>query len=303
MKLLIGCWVSAFVLIIRSHPTWRISVSTMIPRVIRLFVCYLMMKLGLGSDHESKVLLLGLPRTGSNAIVHFFQCQGLDARHYCCDNDRARFPCREGTIGEVIHTNSVEGNADLMDRCASSARVVGGMEVEAQEPFAWFLPQHFALPLLHDAYPDAVWILNQRPDARTWASSARHWYSFTVRMLQSFGKAYYWDDPQVTEAPLEDIEDANVVYRSLEESFRRAHNETDHERRRDELAEIYTQHLQTVSQAAEEYHHKLIKIIVDDQDGVLEALEQAFGLEHRPECWTFDARKLDHDWQDFSLKT
>ena len=54
------------------------------------------------ADDSPRILLLGLPRSGSKSVHDFVTCMRPDwsSAHYCCDDDRC-----ERTCGECVHSN------------------------------------------------------------------------------------------------------------------------------------------------------------------------------------------------------
>jgi hypothetical protein len=181
-------------------------------------------------------------------------------------------------------------------------QVYSQFDVETGDPFSWFLPQHFALPLLHEAYPYSTWILNRRGSSKQWATNVLHWYSVTNRLFQSFGVDYYHDAAVTAEQEPPDTLKQRALVKEIQESFARMHNEKDHARRLQSLQDVYEQHLDKVrAYAAKVTLHKLIEINVDDPVQAGNTLAQAFPGT-RAECFGFDAAVLDNDWRDFSLK-
>ena len=193
------------------------------------------------------------------------------------------------------------------DTSSSSQQVFAGMDVETDTPFGYFLPQHFALPLLHEADPNAVWILNSRRDAETWAVNILHWFSRTTRMLNSFGVPYYSD------ILLDDVKDTlqqevteETLYSELDRAFARANNATEHERRKQALMDIYKSHTERVRQFVRHSpSHALIEVNVDDDVKaptiLANALRGRLDASAAKNCWKYDADSLDNDWKDFSL--
>lgn len=276
-------------------------------------------------DHNP-VLVLGLPRSGSLAVHNFFSCNGIRSSHYCCrrssenqafpgdNNDDYHspisFPCAGSDnnddsltkCGSCVHRNMGSNQKPFQD--CGDYQVYSQFDVETGDPFSWFLPQHFALPLLHEAYPDSTWILNRRGSSKQWATNVLHWYSVTNRLFQSFGIDYYYDAAEqkppgtANHPPLTQ----GALVKEIQRSFARMHNETDHARRLQSLQDVYEQHLDKVrAYAAQATSHALIEIDVDDPASARNTLAQAFPGT-RAECFQFDAAILDNDWRDFSLK-
>ena len=119
------------------------------------------------------VILLGFPRSGSLAIHQFFQCHGWNSAHYCCGSDTAersatQFPCLDEagpTCGDCVLKN-LKGHRPAFTDCKKKGKeenqnnnnnnniinhenmmIWSQFDVETAD--AWFLPQHFALGLLH----------------------------------------------------------------------------------------------------------------------------------------------------------
>jgi hypothetical protein len=267
------------------------------------------------------VLVLGLPRSGSVTVHNFFSLNGIRSSHYCCskrsseqqashhggdNNNDAHapigFPCGGSddslttTCGACVHRNMRNHQKPFQD--CGDYQVYSQFDVETGDPFSWFLPQHFALPLLHEAYPDSTWILNRRGSSKQWATNVLHWYSVTNRLFRSFGIDYNYDAAVTGEQePLTQ----GVLVQEIQKSFARMHNETDHSRRLQSLQDVYEQHLDHVRAYAQNTSHTLIEINVDDSLDAGKILASSFPGT-RAECFQFDAAVLDNDWRDFSLK-
>lgn len=245
------------------------------------------------------VLVVGLPRSGSLALYNFFVCNGLKSSHYCCDGTaNTAFPCaNHRTCGECVHSNW-NASRPAFAGCGGDAQVYAQFDVESHEPFEWFLPQHYALPLLHRDYPDAVWILNTRSSSNQWATSVLHWYSIANRLLNSFGLLYHKDIPETTIAPLEPLSNQKL-YVALEEAVERANDAKEHERRLRELMEVYERHSQQVREFAQSHGRKLIEVTVDDPNAGSGLVAHFPGF--KTDCWKFDADALDNDWKNLEL--
>jgi hypothetical protein len=266
------------------------------------------------------ILVLGLPRSGSQQIHDFFECNGFRSAHYCCDetstdpaiHNNTRFPCREQTCGACVHANLRLGQPAFHD-CSSSQRVQvwSRFDLESQEPFSWFLPQHYALSALHQAYNNATWILNTRSSAKQWATNVLHWNTDTHRLLNAFGIPYYsslvtnvvgYNNYTADIAPDVRQWTADQVYLELKRSLERAGNTQEYSRRLQALIQVYNRHSQWVLDANQHFgkSHPLVTLTVDDPNAG-QVLAAAFP-NTKASCWSFDADALDNDWQDFSLK-
>lgn len=289
----------------QRKPVWTMALEAVVQRSMRhlliLFVLICQIKPSLSFfwnsvDEKDLILVVGLPRSGGEALHEFFQCNSVSSSHYCCDGSgKTSFPCSGTTCGECIFANMNTSRPSLSG--CGNYRVFAQLDVETGQPFSWFLPQHYAMALLQNDYPLSTWILNRRSRSSTWADSILHWYSRATRLMTAFGLAYHPGvEPtvQMTKAYTN-----QQLYHELEQSIERAADGTEHERRRSELADAYERHAQNVRDSAAKHGQKLVEIDVDDpQTGTI--LAEAFGM--RAECWKYDANVLDNDWQDFSLK-
>jgi hypothetical protein len=254
-------------------------------------------------DESGAVLVLGLPRSGSLALHNFFTCNGVRSSNYCCSSaeissldQKTSFPCGDGetTCGACVLDNF--NNSRLPFQGCGDYQVYSQFDVETGDPFAWFLPQHFTLPVLHQADPDSTWILNRRASSKQWAINVLHWYSVSNRLMNSFGIEYHLNgsvNPNVTSVPRDPL--------NIGQAIIRAENATEHERRLDELQDVYQRHLDQVRNFAQANSHTLIEINVDDSVDAGKILATSFPGT-RGDCFDFDAPALDNDWKDFSLK-
>jgi len=255
---------------------------------------------------ENLVLVVGFPRSASLSIHDFFECNSVSSKHYCCGSGdpKVQFPCQQSgaTCGSCVFHN-LNASQPAFHGCGN-ARVFSQFDVETGDPFAWFLPQHFTLPLLHESYPKATFVLNTRETPERWADNVMHWYSVTNRFMNSFGLRYHKDiDPaSITIAPKEDLNN-QVLYRELEKSIARAKDVDEHNRRRNELADVYRKHTEKVRDFVRDHpSHRLVEVNVDDPDAGQVLAGEFSGENFRASCWSFDAVALDEDWKDFTLK-
>ena len=294
---------------------------------------------------------MGLPRSGSETIHAFLQCMGITtAHHYCCDTTtttnrdaRTRFPCADRTCAACLQRNLLlqhSSNNDPFHGCSSSTTTTGTASTtpivytafdeesssssakqhdDEEDPYdyyyySWFLPQHFALPLLHES--TGTWIVNTVSNADTWATHILHWYSLTRRLFHAFDVPYYHgdndDDDRIADSSAggggarTTPTTTRGVTISVEASLARARNTTEHERRHAALVALYQRHTDRVVAFAQEYRHPYILLTVDDandDDSVVQQLAGALGLpeHHRAsDCWKVDPHYGD-DWKDIRL--
>lgn len=271
------------------------------------------------NDLSKPILLLGLPKSGSEAIHEFLQCMGVASRHYCCDNNddagQTRFPCRQQTCGACVHANLQRSrdhakSPDPFTECGplSSVRpiVYSQFDVESEEPFSWFLPQHFALPLLEKH--SGLWILNTREKSSDWATHILHWHSITKRLFRAFDLSYYSDSSLQTAktvvAPTKELS-VEFLERELDRSLARAKNVTEHERRKTLLAKTYEQHSKFVRDFAQHHQRTVLSIEVDGEPKeISRTLAKALHMDpnEASRCWQFDPIRYGDDWRDFELR-
>ncbi|KAG7356245.1 hypothetical protein IV203_000931 [Nitzschia inconspicua] len=273
--------------------------------------------------YQWPVILMGLPNSGSMTLHEYFECHGLISRHYCCDSDmsRVKFPCGNTIVPKSMkHTSSTCGEcvwknmkrrrrrrrihpfAGCHIQIGEKVQVWASFDVETRSE--WFLPQHFAIGVLHQAYPNATWILQKRSDPQEWAESILRWQSKTKRFFSSYQLPLY---PYHVPIPLDASSLVTVpqIVQDMELSLeQRIHNHTDHLRKRNALREIYVNHTQQVRRWARQYQsHHLIEINVDTDDPqiVLQGLLQSLNTTHNTKC-SWPIRQVDENWRDFRLQ-
>lgn len=161
---------------------------------------------------ESKVTLpiinVGWPKSGSTSLYHFFQCNHLHAQHFCCCGEtKDHPPCRD--MATCILRN-LGLNASLLEGCGDYDVY---MQLDGERPTRTFgkargvllenaryhiiahgdrsdlqmhlLPQIFFLEELHEASPNATYILPLRPPEE-WANSVFHWFNARGRIVNEF---------------------------------------------------------------------------------------------------------------------
>jgi hypothetical protein len=258
--------------------------------------------------NENPVLVLGLPRSGSVAVHNFFTCNGLRSSNYCCSSStstskdqKTGFPCgaQETICGACVYDNFKHSRHPFAG--CGDYQVYSQFDVETGDPYAWFLPQHFTLPALDEAYPNSTWILNRRNSSKQWATNVLHWYSVSNRLMNSFGIEYNTGDSKLATKNRYPTTDSVKLAFDVYNTVARTENVTEHERRLRELQTVYEAHLQKVRAFAQDSSHRLIEINVDDAVHAGKALASSFPTT-RDECFKFDAAALDNDWKDFSLK-
>ena len=262
-------------------------------------------------ENAAPILLMGLPKSGSEAIHNYFTCNQVRSSHYCCDkttptkttkseshstvDSRMKFPCGEHqvTCGSCVLHN-MQGDRSPLEGCGDY-QVWSQFDVETTDPFSWFLPQHHALPLLHESYPNAAIILHRRQRAEDWAESILHWHSVTTRLFDSFQLELIQAKDL---APVPDKITYESLMSDMQDSLNRVMSDDEWKRKRQLLIRVYNQHTRKVKQFANDFNHPLLEVIVDD-DKVGKQLEEAFHLSNS--CWHFNAEEYANDWKNFSL--
>lgn len=191
-------------------------------------------------------IVVGLPKSGTTSVYHYFSCNGISTTHYCCcGSDQTQYPCSHGRQMSNQIFENLRAGRPLLSSIAGNihAQLDGELFDNLNEPY--FLPQHFHLNELHAAAPDATWILPIR-DAAGWKRSVLKWLDMGERLK----KAYQSHSPN---SHLNDF-----------------------------LIEFYDLHTETVRQACRRYHRKCVEIQVDETAGAV--LAQAFPGT-RATCW------------------
>ena len=165
--------------------------------------------------------------------------------------------------------------------CHSSpmgVQVWSSFDVETQDE--WFLPQHFAIGLLHEAYPNATWILNKRSSSQLWAESIVHWHSKTRRIFASYQLPLYPHPIPPPPNPGDKVSHDEIVQDMERVLQERIYNLTEHHRKLALLSRLYLNHSRTIRLWAQQYtqQHQLLEINVDDTPStILQTLDEMFG--------------------------
>lgn len=270
---------------------------------------------------SNPIILLGLPSSGSQTLHEYFQCHGLTSAHYCCGTtsegtttEQVRFPCVDEdapTCGDCILKN-LQNHRHAFEACGPKSAIHGSSLVQVWSQFdletsdQWFLPQHFALGLLHETYPNATWILNTREKSMDWAESVFRWQSQTRRILSSFGLPVLPPEALAKAPDSKDEVSAEEIEIDMERQLlSRVYNRTEHLRKVALLDRIYRNHTATIHNWASHFpSHPFLYINVDD-DLSLSILDEAFGFDSvgfgAGKChWSFE--NPNDDWRDFDFE-
>jgi hypothetical protein len=195
---------------------------------------------------EPKAIVVGLPKSGTTSVYHYFSCNGFDTTHYCCcGSNETQYPCANGRQMSNQLFDNLRAGRSLLSGIVGNvhAQLDGELFDNPKEPY--FLPQHFHLKELHAAAPHATWILPIR-SADGWKRSVLKWLDMGERLQKAYDSHApnsHWND------------------------F---------------LVEFYDLHTETVRQACKRYQRKCVEVQVDDNAGAL--MEQAFPGT-RATCW------------------
>lgn len=139
----------------------------------------------ISSNQQSKVerpyaFVVGLPKSGTTSIYHFFSCSGYPTTHYCCcGTNSSEYPCAGGKLISQQLKDNIEGGRSFWEGTGDQfvhAQLDGESKTET-----YFLPQHYRLQELHDSAPNAIWILPLRP-AIKWKASVEKWLDMADRL-------------------------------------------------------------------------------------------------------------------------
>jgi hypothetical protein len=267
----------------------------------------------------SEIILMGFPKSGSESFHNYFtDCHSIKSSHKYCSHHHPgeKHPSSHQLCAKCVLTNLLARRPMFHD--CGSYQAYTNFDSESGDPFEWFLPQHFALSQIAridknraDSSSSApspsssLWILNVR-DQEKWATNILHWHSTTTRFLNSFQIDYHSEYYSQNHTPvgvgLREPVDTRFLYQSLELSLERAHNRTEHERRKKILEDLYRNHTAKVTRYARDHRIRLVTINIDEEDPVLITQKLRHALHSIPtvqeDCqWKWDAEQLDNDWQ------
>eukprot|EP00521_Asterionellopsis_glacialis_P012530 CAMPEP_0195295912 /NCGR_PEP_ID=MMETSP0707-20130614/18322_1 /TAXON_ID=33640 /ORGANISM="Asterionellopsis glacialis, Strain CCMP134" /LENGTH=250 /DNA_ID=CAMNT_0040357251 /DNA_START=78 /DNA_END=830 /DNA_ORIENTATION=- len=134
------------------------------------------------------IIVMGLLKCGTTSIYAYFKC-GLDLEvsqlsHYACDPDSNLSTHGHISCGEQMRRNIEENGKPIFDGLDQFDVYT---QIDAQEgPMGVIIPQHRFLREIHDHFPNATWILNQR-DPQSWVSSMTRWSDVRARFIDHHG--------------------------------------------------------------------------------------------------------------------
>jgi hypothetical protein len=124
---------------------------------------------------------VGLPKSGTTSLYHYFQCSGYQTSHYCCCGaiNQTEYPCRGGKLmSEQLRDNLVAQRFlwTNLDDAVVHAQLDGEVGRDS-----YFLPQFTLLEELHRSAPNAYWILPLR-SPESWQNSVLGWLDLDKRL-------------------------------------------------------------------------------------------------------------------------
>ena len=141
------------------------------------------------------VIVLGMPKTGTTSLQHYFSCSGLRASHYWC-NGRLCGPCFLDFIGAIAEedffqkwkTHNLNSFEFLINETVALELLYNACgkygaytEIGHDSSTNCIFPQITYLETLVAVLPSACYILNTR-DLTNWLRSAHGWHNWTSRM-------------------------------------------------------------------------------------------------------------------------
>ena len=127
------------------------------------------------------VIVLGMPKTGTESIAEFFKCNGWKSSHWKCPGHGYCGQCLLRWVAAVAGSSIADG-ADLLREACGDFDVFSQIDYEPSG--ACLFPQVTYLPTLLRYLPNAYFVLNTRPTAH-WLSSAAQWGNMLERLTQA----------------------------------------------------------------------------------------------------------------------
>jgi len=139
------------------------------------------------------VIVLGMPKAGTNTVRDYFVCGGLSVSHFTCDNSyksqgkgkfkkRYPIPAKHSRLcGPQIRQNIASHRPPLQG--LTHYDVHAQIDYENNHGGGCYFPQLQAMKEMHEQYPTATFVLNER-DLDNWVSSVSRWYGGGVETMQ-----------------------------------------------------------------------------------------------------------------------
>jgi hypothetical protein len=228
------------------------------------------------------IIVMGFPKAGTSSIFSFFHRQGLKAQHwYCCNPQPSPQKGGPELMAGCMMKNIRHNQTNIFQGCGDDTLEVfseiNGPRRKKIHPLTGktgylnddgsidyngpgnriFLPQHFRIHQIHEAYPNATWVLNHRP-IDSWMKSVLSWGD---DLHNQFFNEYYMQGA-ISEIP----SDNNMTsVRAL-------------------LQRIYQEHYDMVIDFVRKHpSHALVQVNITDENAG-KVLGQEFGLD--PLAWS-----------------
>ena len=149
--------------------------------------------------NEPLAIVVGLPKSGTTSLYHFFSCNGYYTTHYCCcGSNETQYPCTNGRQMSVQLEENRKQQHPLLEGVVLPAAVgipkvpVVHAQLDGELPGmnnekSYFLPQHYFLEELEEAAPHAIWVLPLRPPDK-WEHSVQNWLDIEDRLKHEYQK-------------------------------------------------------------------------------------------------------------------
>jgi hypothetical protein len=227
-------------------------------------------------DLPKPVLVMGFPKAGTSSIFSFFQHQGFSSQHwYCCRHQHDPQQGGPALMAGCIMKNLRNNATNIFNDCGKDidvfseingprrrvtdkqTRIEGNLLDDGSVDFSAvgpriFFPQHFHLDKIHDAFPNATWILNHRP-VDDWIDSVMEWGDHLDRQFAN----EYFAQQAIPQLPTNQTEMRHF------------------------LKTMYNQHMTLIRNFCQEHPtHTLVEVTITDEEAGVH-LADAFGLESK----------------------
>ena len=136
---------------------------------------------GTSMSSRPLVIVLGMPKTGTESIAKFFTCNKWKSSHWTCPGHGYCGQCLLRWVAAVAGSSIADG-ADLLREACGDFDVFSQIDYEPSG--ACLFPQVTYLPTLLRYLPNAYFVLNTRPTAH-WLSSVAQWGNMLERLTQA----------------------------------------------------------------------------------------------------------------------
>jgi len=260
------------------------------------------------------IINVGFPKAGTSTIFSFFHCNGLKAQHwYCCEDQKHPGHAKFHKLMSSCMLKNIAANRPIFENCGDfdvyseingprqfketngTVMMDDGTLMPASEfvprKNRIFFPQHHHLDKIHQQYPNATLILNNR-DTEAWVNSVLSWdvnlqYELLNEFYQQNATSFLFAN--ATNGTATTNETAINVGKTERQPKRRKKKNTPYApfsnnvQRRTFLESVYHYHQQYIRDWVSSHPtHALIEVNIADVDAG-KTLATSFGLQE--ECW------------------